>query len=315
MGLFPKNLTEYVVLSGIPVGPLSKVFVVDPQHGSDSNPGTSLKAPLLTVKAAYDLCTTNHNDTVLVVGGPTGNTPAAALDWAKDYTHLIGISGDLPGTGQRTRIVGSVAAASAYVVDFQGDGCVVKNIQFFQGNSAAADSGAAIVSGDRCHFVNCFFAGMGHATAAARAGSYSLKLTGAENTFERCTVGLATVVRGAANAELWLTGECNRNKFSNSEIVAWSVTAGKFLVKLDASAVPYTLTFRDCIFDNLNSNNGATGTVLTDAMSDAATPFHQIILHNCTGVGFTGWCSPVTYIFGAGSAPNSGFGIAINSAH
>lgn len=315
MGLYPKSLSEYLVLAGIPVGPNSHVYVVDPQHGSDSNPGTTVKAPLLTVKAAYDLCVTNHNDTVVVIGGPTANYPAAALDWAKDYTHLIGISGDLPGVGQRTRLVGTAAVDSAYIVDFQGDGCVVKNIQFFQGNDAAADSGAVIVSGDRNHFVNCYFAGMGHATAAARAGSYSLKVTGAENCFERSTVGLATMCRTAANAELWLTGECNRNQFLGCDVVSWSVTAGKFLVKLDSSAVPYTLMFKNCVFDNLPSNNGASGTVLTDAISDAATPMHQIILHDCTGVGFTGWCTPVTYIYGAGPAPNSGYGIAINSAH
>lgn len=312
MALYPKAVTEYLALMGIPRGPYSNVFIVDPVNGSDSNPGTTFQRPLLTIAAAYALCTTNQNDCVLVVGGPTQNAPAAAIDWAKSYTHLIGLSGDLPGVGQRTRIVGTAAVDSAYIVDFQGSGCIVKNIQFFQGNDAASDSGAVIVSGSRNHFLNCFFAGMGHATAAARAGSYSLKVTGAENAFERCTVGLASMLRAAANAELWLTGECNRNKFIDSEIVSWSVTAGKFLVKLDASAVPYTLTFRNCIFNNLNSNNGASGTVLTNAMSDAATPFHQIIVHNCVGCGFTGWADTVTYLFSAAPAPNAGWGLGLN---
>lgn len=312
MSLFPKAATEYLALLGIPRGPLSNVYIVDPINGSDSNPGTTFQKPLATIAAAYALCTTNQNDVVLVVGGPTQNAPAAAIDWAKSYTHLVGLSADLPGVGQRTRLVGTAAVDSAYIVDFQGSGCIVRNIQFFQGNDAASDSGAVIVSGSRNHFVNCFFAGMGHATAAARAGSYSLKITGAENTFERCTVGLASMLRSAANTELWLTGECNRNKFVDSEIVSWSVTAGKFLVKLDASAVPYTLTFRDCIFNNLNSNNGASGTVLTDAISDAATAFHQIILHNCTGVGFTGWGNVVTYIYSAGPVPAAGYGISVN---
>lgn len=312
MSLFPKAATEYLALLGIPRGPLSNVYIVDPVNGSDSNPGTTFQQPLATIAAAYALCTTNQNDVVLVVGGPTQNAPAAAIDWAKSYTHLVGLSADLPGVGQRTRLVGTAAVDSAYIVDFQGNGCIVRNIQFFQGNDAASDSGAVIVSGSRNHFVNCFFAGMGHATAAARAGSYSLKITGAENTFERCTVGLASMLRAAANAELWLTGECNRNKFVDCEIVSWSVTAGKFLVKLDASAVPYTLVFRECIFNNLNSNNGASGTVLTDAISDAATPFHQIILHNCTGVGFTGWGNVVTYIYGAGPVPAAGYGISVN---
>lgn len=314
MGLYPKSALEYVALLGIPRGPYSNVFVVDPANGSDSNPGTTFQKPLLTVKAAYDLCTTNQNDVVLFVGGPTANNPAAAIDWAKSYTHLVGMSGDLPGVGQRCRMVGTAALDIDYIVDFQGNGCIVKNIQFFQGNDAAEDSGAVIVSGSRNHFVNCFFAGMGHATAAARAGSYSLKVTGAENCFERCTVGLASMCRTAANSELWLTGECNRNQFRDSEIVSWSVTAGKFLVKLDSSAVPYTLTFRDCIFSNLNSNNGASGTVLTDAITDAATPMHHIYLHNCLGEGFTGWADTATYIFSANGAPNNGFGLGLNPA-
>ncbi len=314
MGLYPKSALEYVALMGIPRGPYSNVYIVDPVNGSDSNPGTTFQKPLATVAAAYALCTTNQNDTVLVVGGPTQNAPAAAIDWAKSYTHLIGLSGDLPGVGQRTRLVGTTAVDSSYIVDFQGNGCIVKNIQFFQGNDAAADSGAVIVSGSRNHFVNCFFAGMGHATAAARAGSYSLKVTGAENCFERSTIGLASMCRTAANSELWLTGECNRNQFRDCDIVSWSVTAGKFLVKLDASAVPYTLTFRDCIFSNLNSNNGASGTVLTDAITDSASAMHHIYLHNCLGEGFTGWADTATYVLSANAAPNNGFGLGLNPA-
>lgn len=314
MGLFPRNLAEYVALQGIPVGPYSNIYIVDPVNGSDSNPGTSFKQPLLTLAAAYAKCTDAQHDTILLLSGATALTPTAALDWSKNYTHLIGLSGPLPGVGQRCRIVGTAGNDLAYIVDFQGSGCIVKNIQFYQGNDAASDSGAVIVSGSRNYFENCFFAGMGHATAAARAGSYSLKLTGAENCFERCTVGLATQCRTAANTELWMTGECNRNQFRSCDIVSWSVTAGKFLVVLDSSAVPYTLTFRDCIFSNLNSNNGASGTVLTDAISDAATPMHHIYLHNCLGEGFTGWADTVTYIFSANAAPNNGFGLGLNPA-
>ena len=312
MGLFPKAVGEYLALIGIPRGPYSNVFIVDPANGSDSNPGTTFQSPLKTVKAAYDLCTTNQNDVVLMIVSPTADTPTAAIDWAKSYTHLVGLSGDLPGVGQRCRLVGSAAVDSSYIVDFQGSGCIVKNVQFYQGNDAAADSGAVIVSGSRNHFTNCFFAGMGHATAAARAGSYSLKVTGAENCFERSTIGLATQCRTAANTELWLTGECNRNQFRDCEIVSWSVTNGKFGVKLDASAVPYTLTFKNCAFVNLNSDGGASGAKPDNVFSDAATPMHQIILWgDCPMVGYDGWADTVTYLYSAAPVPNNGYGIAI----
>lgn len=313
MGLFPKAVNEYLALIGIPRGPYSNVYVVDPVNGNDSNPGTTFQQPLLTLAAAYALCAANQHDVVLMVSGATALNPAAALDWAKSYTHLVGMSGDLPGVGQRCRIVGTAALDLNYIIDFMGNGCIVKNIQFFQGNDAAEDSGAVIVSGSRNYFLNCFFAGMGHATAAARAGSYSLKVTGAENCFERCTIGLASMCRAAANTELWLTGECNRNKFIDSEIVSWSVTAGKFGVKLDSSAVPYTLLFKNTAFYNLNSDNGASGGKPDNAISDAATAMHLIILQgDCPLVGYDGWADTATYVYGAGAVPNAGYGIAVN---
>jgi len=313
MGLYPKEIKYYLALIGIPQGPYSNIYLVDAVNGDDDNPGDRWTKPLKTVAAAYAKCTTGQNDVVLVLGQATANAIATALDWAKDYTHLVGLSANLPGVGQRCRLTGSSAADLSYVVDFQGDGCIVHNIQFYNGNDAAADSGAAIVSGDRNHFVNCFFAGMGSATAAARAGSYSLKLTGAENCFERCSVGLATQCRTAANTELWMTGECNRNQFRDCEIISWSVTAGKFGVKLDASAVPYTLLFKNTAFVNLNSDNGASGGKPDNAISDAATPMHQIVLQgDCPLVGYDGWADTVTYVYGAGAVPNAGYGIAIN---
>lgn len=313
MSLFPKAATYYQALIGIPRGPNSNVYVVDPQSGSDSNPGTTFEQPLATIAAAYALCTANQNDVVLLVGGPTANALAAALDWAKAYTHLIGLSADLPGVGQRARVTGSASADLTYLIDFQGAGCIVKNVQFFNGADADADSGAVIVSGGRCYFENCFFAGMGHATPAARAGSYSLKVTGDECTFKRCSIGLATIVRSAANTELLLSGECNREKFIDCEFISWSVTAGKFLVKLDSTAVPYTLQFENCLFNNLNSNNGASGTALSNAISDGATPMHHIILRGDNMlVGVTGWADVVTYIYSAAPVPNAGYGVSVN---
>jgi len=71
MSLFPKSAESYQALTGIPRGPNSDIYIVDPQTGSDSNPGTTFEAPLATILAAYNKCVANQNDTVLLVGGPT----------------------------------------------------------------------------------------------------------------------------------------------------------------------------------------------------------------------------------------------------
>lgn len=314
MGLFPKQASAIVSLMGIPLGPNSQVFVVDPQV-SASGTGLSFKSPVKTLAEAYALCTANQNDTIVLVGGPTGNALTAALDWTKGYTHLIGITGDIPGVGQRARVTAGVDDDLAYLIDFQGQGCIVKNVQFFNAVDAAADSGAVIVSGGRNYFENVFFAGMGHTTAGARAGSYSLKVTGEENTFKRCTIGLNTIIRAAANAELIISGtECYRNKFIACEFLSWSVTAGKLLVKFAAGSVPWVTQFEDCLFDNLDmTSGGADGANIDNAIGDSSTAKHQIILRGKVSfVGCSGVADTVTNVFSAEPVPAAGFGIAVN---
>ena len=299
----------------LPRGPYSNIYVVDPQNGSDSNAGTSFEKPLLTLKAAYDKCTANQNDIILLVGGPTGNALAEALDWSKSYTHLIGLSADIPGVGQRARVTGSDALDLDSLVTVSGNGCIFKNVQFFNGGDADEDSGAVIVTGARNYFENCFFAGMAHATPSARAGAFSLKINGGEeNFFKRCSIGLQTIIRSAANAELVLDGNCYRNKFVECEFLSWSVTAGKLLVKFAATAVPWVTQFENCLFENLDmSAGGADGASIDNAIGDSSTAKHQIVLRSGVQfVGCTGVADTVTNIFGAQPVPNAGYGLSVN---
>lgn len=288
-------------------------FFVDPINGNNANDGELPGDAMKTVPAAYAKTVDGQNDVVMMIGGATADLLTAALTWSKNYTHLIGLSANLPGVGQRCRITGGTVTDLTRLVTFSGSGCIVRNVQFFNGADANADAGAVIVSGGRNEITNCMFAGMGHATPAARAGCYSLKVTGDENAFIRCSIGLATIVRSGANAELWLTGECNRLKFIGCEFLSWSNTAGKFLVLLDANAVPYTLQFEDCLFNNFCSNGGATGTFLGNAISDLVTPYHQIILRGSNPlVGVTGYADTVTYVYSDAPAPNAGYGVSVN---
>lgn len=320
MGLYPKNINEYLVLQGIPVGPHSQVYLVDPANGSDSNPGTSVKAPLASVAAAYAKCTTNQNDCVVMIGGPTADNPTAAITWSKSYTHLIGLSGDLPGMGQRCRIVNHADNDLAVLFTLSGSGCIVKNIQFFDGKNSAADGACVLVSGSRNHFQNVFVAGMGDATAlgpATRAGSYSLKVSGSENFFENCTIGVDTVARSAANSELIVAGE--RNYFKGCTVRSQSTTAGKFLVTVDNSAGDLRDTiFEDCLFFNYTAN--WAGGIDNAFDMPAAGNTHWVVLKgNNIIVGLvnaanatTGWADVVTHMYGAGAAPNAGFGVGLN---
>lgn len=295
MGLYPKLATYYSALVGIPRGPYSKIFVVDPQHGSDSNHGMTFEAPLLTIKAAYDKCTANHNDAVLVVGGPTGNALAEALDWAKAYTHLIGLSADIPGVGQRTRITGSAAVDALYLVDFQASGCIVKNIQFYNGYDSTAAHGAVKVTADRTYFENCFFVGMGG--NVTHTGSYDVTITSEENVFKNCTFGSHTMANGVANSRVLVTGASagKENKFINCGFFNWSTVTTTAMVRIANTVTTegFIVLFDNCLFDNLLG-----GATMANAIEDAATEtHHQIILKNCMMVGITGVVDTATYVW------------------
>ncbi len=304
---------------GIRTVPLGNVYYVFSEYANanDNNDGTDPNYPLDTILAAYNKCVAGHNDVVCVIGQATGYPVTQTLTWAKDYTHMIGVSADLYGVGQRVRITASTTADLASVMDITANGCYFKNVQFFNESDAAVDSGAVNISGWRNVFENCFFIGMGSAVAAARAGSYSVKLTGPENQFVRCSIGTQTMIRAANNAELIFAGaSCLRNKFVQCEFLSWSVTAGKHLISLDATSVPWFTQFEDCAFYNLPMTAGGVGGAsITNAFNDTSAAYHAIALRGKTQlVGCTGVSDTLTHIWSAEPAPNNGFGLSVNPA-
>lgn len=305
MGLYPKNLDEYVAGMGIPRGPLSKTFLVDPVNGSNSNSGRTWQSPLLTLAAAEDLTTANRHDTVLFLAGATADNPAANIAWDKSYTHLIGVGSELPGLGQRCRVVAAAAAMHTPVITFSGNGCIVKNMQFGNEHATGDATGVVLVTGQRNYFENVFFMVPFSATAA----SYSLKMSdGGENAFKRCTIGQMTCVRGAATHGLWIikgAGEANptRNKFIQCEFLSWCGAAGTHAhvtIATDVDVEAFTLFFEDCLFLNING-----GGALAHSIIDGATGVdHRIILRGTCmfhGSG-AGIADPVTYVYGGVAA-------------
>lgn len=288
-------------------------YYCDPTNGSASGDGLTPQTATNSLAVAYGLCRSGKNDGVFFLGGATAYNPSTAITWSNNYCHLIGVTNSLPGMGQRARIVNTSGNDLATLFTLSGSGCLVANIQFFDGKDSAADGACVLVSGNRNHLVNCFVAGMGDATASgpfSRAGSYSLKVSGTENTVSGGTIGLDTVARTAANAELIVSGP--RNRFVGCEIRSNSTTAGKFLVKIDSSSDDLRdVQFEDVLFFNY-STNWATG--ITDAFNMSVTNTVFVILRgNCQFVGVgMGAADTVTRVYGAGAAPNAGMFISTN---
>jgi hypothetical protein len=290
-------------MAGIPFGPKSKYYFVDPSssEASDSNAGTSLQSPLASLEAAEDKCVADQHDTVFFIASDTADNPTASITWDKDFTHLIGIGSYLPGLGQRCRVVLEAAIAATPVITFSGNGCIVKNMQFNQEKATGAASGVAIVTGQRCLFENVFFMTPVSQTAA----SYSLKVSGGENHFINCTIGQQTRLRTAATRALWLykgDGDNQRNYFEHCRFLSWSSVTTHVLAytDVDIDNEGFSVFFDKCSFLNYYGS-GEAGGKLAVAIDDNCAVFHQIYMmgqENCIA-GCTAVADPLTYVMKA----------------
>ena len=301
MGLYPKRAEEYLALAGIPRGPYSQIYIVDPANGDDDNPGRTFQSPLASLEAAYALCTTNQNDCILMVGGPTANTLAASITWSKNFTHLVGMSNNLPGIGQRCGVVGDATGDLSPLVTFSGYGNIIRNIRFVNEKDADSSSGAVVVSGARNEFTNCLFFGAVHTTPAARSDSYSLKVTGSEELFDRCYIGYDSITRGAGEMpELWISTGASKLSFRNCRVLTRSETITASPVAIDAVNLGY-IEFESCVFINTSTNWAVS---LTDCMTITATGTHYIgLVGNNQLIGITGWADTPTRIYQTMPAP------------
>lgn len=282
-------------------------YYLDPINGNDANDGKSPAFAFQTLTTAYAALTANQNDVLYFLGGATADNPAATITWSKNYTHLIGVSAPLE-VGQRCRIVGTAANDLAPIMTISADGCIFSNIQWFQGKDANTDGGCVDVSGSRNAFLNCFFAGMGHATPAARAGSYTLKVTGQEDLFLNCAIGLDTITRAAANTELWISTGADRLSFQHCRFFSQSDTGTHLMVLIDG--LDRWVEFENCIFHNFSVN---WETSLSNCISDTVATTHNVYLRGFGNqlIGITGWADTVTHIYSAAPVPNAGYGISI----
>lgn len=199
-------------LGGVPVGggmlpPTgygAKSFFVSPDVGSDSNEGT-YKNPLDTVSEAYDRCEDKRGDVVYLLndGNTSGSArETAAIVWAKDNTHLVGLCA--PSVNQRSRITppSSTTDVDAFtpMITLSGHGCIFSNFAIVQGNSEDGKASVGLtLSGNRNYLHNVSILTGQHANQGDEASEW-IRVTGSENVIEKSYIGTDTVARGNNNA-------------------------------------------------------------------------------------------------------------------
>lgn len=295
---FPNGVTSFgvPVIGGIGGIPLTGTwYFVDYANGSDGYDGLSPETPMKTLLAAYNLCTSGANDVVVIIGD--GGTTAtqrltASLTWAKNATHLVGMTAPTM-ISQRARI-STLTTATVNInplMTISGSGCIFMNFSFFQGvGEASTDEKLLDITGDRNYFWNVQFGGMGHANGAARAGSYCVYLNdGDENTFDSCAFGLDTVSRSAANASVKFAGQSQRNIFRDCIFPLYATATSPLCV--DANSVGSIDRFQ--LFSNCKFLNSGTSTPAAVAAFNASQGGF-LLFDNSTAMRFTDWTATDT---------------------
>lgn len=258
------------------------VFYVDPANGSDANEGTSPERARATILSAYNSCTANKNDVVVLIGNNGSNTLSAALTWSKNYTHLIGLCAPTM-TAQRARIFQlSTLTGASPLLTISASGCVFSNFYIFQGVNDATSLINVSVTGGRNYFENIHFAGGGHAAQAIDGGA-SLLLNGAEeNTFVNCTIGVDTIDAATGMMGILFDGEAHRNVFRNCVVRLRAGNAGAgFVEVVDATGIDRDTLFDNCTFLNNSATSLTSGFVIPAGMGAP----RKLLLKDCMVLG------------------------------
>jgi hypothetical protein len=270
------------VMTGIPFGKNANYYFVDPANGSDGNSGLTPDEALATITAAYGKCTANQHDTIFYIAGSSSITLTAALTWAKNYTHLIGVCAPTE-IAQRARIfqLATLTGASP-LLNITASGCIFKNFYIFQGVDDNTSLINVQVTGGRNYFENVHFAGGGHATQAVDGGA-SLKLDGAEeNTFVRCTIGVDTIDAATGMMGILFDSEAHRNMFRECVVRIRAGNGGAgFIEVIDATGIDRDNTFIDCLFLNNSGTDLTSGFVIPAGMGAP----RKILLKDCMILG------------------------------
>lgn len=259
------------VFPSIPFGVDSKVYYVAPYRtqsngASDNNDGLTPRRALKTIfgtNGAYSKLRENKNDTIIWItsgdsASETTEDISSAATWAKDLTHLIGMS--MNRYGQRCRFNNSGTAVTP-MLNITGSACTFMNFQAFCGG----DSGNLVNvehSGNHNYFENVHFAGMGDATAADTAGATSLKINGGtEGVFKNCIIGLDTIERDAdSKGELWFDGGASRYIFEDCDIITYLSADNQSVTIEDGTAIDRTIKFKNCLFFAKSTNKAVAQT-------------------------------------------------------
>lgn len=259
----------------VPIGSYSpmctgKAIFVRPRTGSDANSGKRPNLAKKTLVGALAAATANAGDVVYMIAesntaSSTTDYQSVALDWNKDGVHLVGVNAG-SFLGQRSRIsqLSTVAAIATGMFTVSANNCFIANLEVFQGTPASGTTSIAmLVSGQRNMFANMQISGMGDLTAVADvSGSRTLKISGSENIFKHCYIGLDTAIRATMTTEVEISAGA-RNTFEDCHFETYTSLSTFKMISV-ATGCDRFVKFKNCEFhavQNITSAVAPTGLI------------------------------------------------------
>lgn len=296
-GAFDADVANAINLNFQQLGMVAgNIIYLDPFAGYNGNSGQYPSQAVATLQAAYNGLREGKNDVaVLLSNGLTTSSArlASGFTWSKNEAHLMGYSSGV-NISNRSRIA-PTAATTAFANFFtvSGSGCLIQNVQFFQGFDTGTTAAIAMtVSGGRNMFNNCHIAGMADTASAQSSTSRNLLVTGTgENEFVNCTIGIDTVTSNTTNASLEFAAATPRNQFRGCIFPRMTSSAGTLFITVATGGMDRFQYFDRCVF--INAVNSAS-TTMTAACTLAASAGGMLFWKDCTVVGATDLFSDAT---------------------
>ncbi len=298
-------------------GPLSTgpAIYIKPGTGSDGASGKRPDRSLKTLSKAQTLIAADKNGVIYLVSednsasGTTARISDSSFTFSKDGVKIQGINQN-GMIGQRSRISNtSGIGAITPLMTWSANNSSMANVHVLYSEANASAKGCFDVTGDRNYFYRCHFAGIASATQDV-ADAYSLKVTGSENLFEECVIGIDTTDTGTgANYELTFTAAATaaRNIFKNCIFLTYATAVGQAFVNFASTGIERFVLFDNCTFINAGIAE-SPGSELDTAFIVDANPGGSIILKDCCLIGAVEWDttdSGKVFVLGANAIPGS----------
>lgn len=273
-----------------------------------------------TVSAAYDACTTNRND-IILISANTAHTMAAMLTVSKNRIHFIGMDGGGRQTGHGSRLVMGVttAATDIAVVKVTGVRNSFTNIKIESSNTVAQGLYALVDAGEYTCYQNCSFLKL---TDLDQTTAADVVAEGDSTTWRNCEFGAATVLVSVARPTMLIdkiVGSSGMldNNFFECNFVKYTSSADAMFIKVAAAGDGQRYAMlRSCAF--INWSAAAGGTTMTNAISSPTGSELMIVLDaNCISAGCTNIASSTTnvQVFINAAVPTAATsGISVNAA-